>query len=127
MVPWAQLPSEFKESNRDQAAHTRAKLAYAGYGLADLTSWDAPTFTFTDAEVEELARMEHDRWSAHERRTASRLPGRRRRPADLVPWEELPAEEREVDRAFVRSLPPLLAQLGYQVVPSGRSWSTPGT
>lgn len=116
LVPWAELPTRFKDSNRDQAAHIWTKIAYAGYELIELTSWDALDFSFTDEDVEDLARMEHDRWSAYQRRTASRLPWRGRQHADEVSWEELPDEERDVDRAFVRSLPPLLAQLGYQIV-----------
>jgi hypothetical protein len=116
ILPWTELPDRFKDSSRDQAAHTAAKLARVGCELAELTDWDATTFTFSDDELDLLARMEHDRWSAYERRTGSRLPWRRTQHADLVPWEELSEEERDVDRAFVRSLPPLLAQLGYQVV-----------
>jgi hypothetical protein len=123
IVPWTELPAEFKDANRDQAAHTWAKLAHVGYELAELSDWDTATFTFNSDEVEELARMEHDRWSAYQVRTAARLPWRRKPHPDLVPWEELSDEERELDRAFVRSLPPLLAQLGYQVVRPGRSAS----
>lgn len=123
LVPWTDLPAEFKDANRDQAAHTWTKLAHVGYELAELTDWDRATFTFDDDEVEELARLEHERWSAYQRRTVSRLPWRRRQHPDLVPWERLSEDEREVDRAFVRSLPPLLAQLGYQVVRPGRSAS----
>lgn len=126
IVPWAELPTRSKDSNRDQAAHTWAKLASVGCELAELTDWDALRFGFSDAEVEKLGRMEHDRWSAYQRRTASRLPLRRRQHPDLVPWEELSEEEREVDRAFVRSLPPLLAQLGYQIVRSPGSPVTSG-
>ncbi len=107
LVPWAELPADLKDSNRDQAAHIWAKLGHAGYVLSELTDWDASTFTFDDDEVEELARMEHERWS---RRQAPRGEH-----PDLVPWQQLSEEERDVDRAFVRSLPPLLAQLGYQV------------
>lgn len=120
IVPWTQLPAKFKDSNRDQAAHTWAKLAAAGYELAELTDWDAATFEFTDAEVEQLARMEHERWAEHQRRTAPRRMWRAEHP-DLVPWEALSEEDREVDRAFVRSLPPLLARLGYQVVRPDRT------
>ncbi len=116
IVPWSELRAEFKDSNRDQAAHLWAKLAAADCTLADLDDWDAVTFEFADAEVENLARMEHERWERHQRRTAPRWVWRRAEHPDLVPWEALSEEERDVDRAFVRSLPPLLAQLGYQVV-----------
>ena len=125
MVPWSQLLPQFKDSNRDQAAHTWAKLTRAGYELAELSDWDAASFTFSKDEVEELARMEHDRWNAYQVRTASRLPWRRKQDADLVPWEVLPEQEREVDRAFVRSLPPLLALLGYQVARPDRPRPAP--
>ena len=119
LAPWPELAPELKESNRDQAAHTWAKLAEVGCELAELTDWDAPRFTFTDDQVELLAASEHRRWMERQRETARRRwfsPSRAPHP-DLVDWASLPEEEREIDRQFVRALPAVLAQLGYQVTP----------
>jgi hypothetical protein len=123
MEPWTELPARFKDSSRDQASHLWAKLARVGCELVELADWDAAMFEFTDGEVEDLARMEHERWCEHQRRTAPRRVWRAEHP-NLVGWEELSAPEKDVDRAFIRSLPPVLAQLGYQIVRPGRNAPT---
>ena len=46
------------------------------------------------------------RWSRH----------RGEQHLDLVSYAQLLEEEREIDRAFVRSLPRLLTRLGYRIV-----------
>jgi voltage-gated potassium channel Kch len=117
LAPWPELAEKYKDSNRDQAAHTWTKLAAVRCELAELTDWDAGRFSFTDEEVEQLAALEHERWMSHEERTTgwvSRLL--RRRHPDLVGWDSLTTEEQDVDREFVRALPGLLAQLGFQIV-----------
>ena len=37
----------------------------------------------------------------------------------LVPWEELPAEEKEKDYVFVKGIPQILAKAGYTIVRLG--------
>lgn len=110
LAPWTELAETFKDANRDQAAHTWAKLAAVDCQLDELTDWDAPAFRFTDDEIGRLAELEHERWMDRTRRVAGRHGHE-----DLVPWEALPEAEREVDREFVRVLPQLLAQLGFQI------------
>ena len=68
MVPWEELAEEFRESCRRQADHIGLKLKAVGCGLAPLTDWDAELFEFTSEEVEQMARMEHQRWMAERRR-----------------------------------------------------------
>jgi len=117
LAPWPELEYTYKDSNRDQAAHTWVKLAAVRCELAELIDWDAEPFSFTDDEFEALARLEHQRWMAYQQRTARRAKALRRRPhQDLVPWNRLPGEEQDIDRGFVRALPQVLAQLGYQIV-----------
>ncbi len=122
MVPWEQLPDSLKESNRDQAAHIGGKLATVGRGIAPLTDWDADKITFTTAEVELLAEMEHDRWVV-QRRTDGWTPGTKDIDAKttpyLVPWNELSDEVKEWDRQAVRGIPTFLASAGYQTVSAG--------
>jgi hypothetical protein len=117
LAPWPELDEDYKDSNRDQAAHTWDKLAAVRCELADLVDWDAKPVSFTDDEVEELARLEHERWMDRERRKARSLwvLGRGPHP-DLLPWERLTTQEQDIDREFVRELPRLLAQLGYRIV-----------
>jgi hypothetical protein len=119
MVPWEQLSDSLKESNRDQAAHIGTKLAAIGCGIAPLTDWDADKITFTNAEVELLAEMEHDRW-VNQRRADGWTPGPKdiaaKKTPYLVPWNELSDEVKEWDRQAVRGIPAFLARAGYEVV-----------
>jgi hypothetical protein len=121
--PWDQLPDALKESNRRFADGISAKLGAARCLVvpAPLLDPAAPGFTFTDAEVEELAVQEHDRWVADLRRdgwrptTGPKDPVRRRHPL-LVPWDALGEEDRDRDREPVRAIPALLARAGFRVV-----------
>jgi hypothetical protein len=115
--PWAELPEPFRESNRDQAAHVAVKLAAIGQAIGPLVDWDEARRPFSPAEVETMARLEHDRWSAERRRSGWRAgirdPIHHITPY-LVPWEQLPEEVREQDRVFVRQLPEILTSVGLQ-------------
>lgn len=120
MVPWDELPEHLRDSNRDQAAHIGVKLRELGCGLAPLTDWDEPLFTFSADEVERLARMEHDRW-VDERRRAGWRPGpvkdvERKISPYLVPWEALTEPVRDQDREPVRQLPRFLAGAGFKII-----------
>lgn len=129
--PWEQLAEQYQAANRDQAAHVGRKLAAIGCVLSPRRSGDRP-FAFRHGEVERLAQLEHRRWMA-ERLRAGWSPGRvrddaaRRHPA-LVPWPELPEEERDKDRRVVLDLPAMLADAGLTIVRTagGESGSGPG-
>jgi hypothetical protein len=117
---WSELPELLRESNRDQAAHIAVKLAKVHRTVGQLTDWDVALRPFSDEEVEEMARLEHDRW-VDERRAAGWTPGPRdplvRTSPYLVPWDDLSEEVRDHDRMFVRELPRILAAVGLQAVP----------
>jgi len=118
MVPWEQLPAHIKESNRLQADHTGAKLEAIGCGIAPLTDWDAESFAFSAEEVDVMAEMEYLRYTEERRRlAASNGPARARggTPLPVMPWVDLPSEEKDKNRATVRDIPALLAQAGFQV------------
>jgi len=120
MLPWDDLSDEVRESNRAQAAHIGSKLRAVRCRVAPLTDWDADLFTFTDAEVEFLARAEHERWMVEKMGNKWTYapgpidPARKTHPC-LVDWERLPDEEKNKDRASVRSTPAFLAEVGLQV------------
>jgi len=105
MVPWDELPEDLRAANRAQVEDVPAKLAAIGCELG-ATSED---FTFTDEEIEMLARREHDRWMA-ERMYRGWTYGpyrddQRKCHDRLVPWAELTEEDREKDRVAVRAIP----------------------
>lgn len=122
LLPWRQLPEVLRESDRDHAAHVAVKLAAVGRIVAPLTDWETALRPFDDADVEVMARLEHDRWMAERRRSGWRPGPRdvsRRTTPYLVPWEELSEEVRDRDRMFVRRLPRLLASVGLQAARRG--------
>ena len=121
LVPWSELPDSLRESNRAFASGIGAKLEAAGYvavpaPLAESASADG---WLAEGRLEELARLEHERWCEDLRRDGwtvgeSRDNVRRLHPS-LVPYEELSEAEREKDREAVRSIPAILAAAGYEM------------
>jgi len=78
-----------------------------------------PKISFTDAELEQMAELEHERWLAERKRLGWSLGSRddeARTHPSLVPWAELPEAEREKDREAVRAIPGLLASVGWAIV-----------
>lgn len=116
--PYAELPEDEKEQNRNNVRDIPNKLASIGYAIIPARSNEAPG-EFLDIEVEKLAEMEHERWM-QEKLDAGWKPGPTRdlenktSPA-LVAWSELPEEEREKDRSSVRGLPAFLARARFQI------------
>jgi uncharacterized membrane protein len=125
--PWEELPETLKESNRAQAREVGEKLAVIGCLM--VPAFDpALTFAFTEEEVQLLARLEHERWMAQQLAQAllhGSGPQDRSHP-DLVPWEELSDEARAKDVQAVRSIPVILASVGFQVLRDSRAQQGPG-
>ena len=121
MVPWEQLSEDLKGANRSFADGIGAKLEAAGCALvpAPLTATNGGGFSFTDAEVEDLAMMEHDRWVRDKERDGWHYGPERNDEQKLhplmVPWEELPDEQRDKDRNPMRELPRILGRVGLQI------------
>jgi TrkA-N domain len=118
LIPWDDLPEDLRESNRNQARHIGEKLAAIGCVL--VPRFDA-TLEFAyrgEHEVMALARLEHERWMRERRGIApAQRPFRDGRDhPDLVDWELLPQPARDKDAQFVRDLPQVLADAGFQVV-----------
>lgn len=119
LVPWEKLPESLKESNRGEAEHIRAKLEAIGCDVTMTSDWNPPLFEFSREEIEEMARMEHERF-VRERLHAGWVYGdakdlAKRISPTLVPWNELSEEEKEVDRNLIRVLPRFLARVGFQI------------
>lgn len=119
IVPWDALPEHLKESNRQQADDIGVKLKAVRCSSAPLLDWDAPLFEFTLAEVERLARLEHDRWMDAKLRDGWRLGPKKDSNAKthpcLVAYDQLPPDEQEKDRSAVRPIPATLARVGFRV------------
>jgi voltage-gated potassium channel Kch len=121
MVAWEELPETLRESNRRQADHIPVKLQAVGCAIAPLADWRAAPLELAPDEVERLARVEHDRWRAERLLDGwTYAPGpkdlRRKTTPWLIPWEEMPEEQKDYDRNTVRNLPRFLARAGLQLV-----------
>ena len=138
MQSWDRLDPGLKDSNRQLADHLPVKLRAINCYLAPLDSkTDADrVMKISAAEVELLARIEHERFVA-ERVLAGWSPGRkdpaRRTSPHLKDWTRLPKKVKDIDRAFVAAIPELVARAGlgvYRVkgrktAPSPRRSGTP--
>lgn len=121
MAAWSELEPALKESNRRFADSVGEKLELAGCAIAPAPLVDPanPGFAFTEAEVEELARSEHDRWCRDLEADGWKFgrvkdPVGKRHPK-LLAWEELTEEDRDKDREPVALLPNMLARAGFQI------------
>jgi hypothetical protein len=125
LASWDDLPDSLRNSNRRFADAIGSALEAIGYTLvpAPVLELSPLSPSFTDDELEHLARREHDRWIADLMRDGWRFtegekdPVRKLHPL-LVPWSALAEMEREKDRDAVRAIPHLLAQAGLSAVRS---------
>jgi len=118
-VQWEEVSAIEKEANRQQANRIYYLLKTCDYGINPLQNWDAVNFFFTEDEVEEMARLEHKLWCQwklnegwHYGETKSE---RLKTHPDLLSWEKLTESEREKNREFIRRIPSLLVENGFQV------------
>ncbi|NOZ20000.1 MAG: hypothetical protein GXP25_02815 [Planctomycetes bacterium] len=119
MAEWASLKENLKESNRQQADDISAKLRRIGCTVERVKNREIVLMTFTKAEVEAMAVMEHARWNVE--RLLDGWTWGPQKDVDqkispyLVSWEKLPENVREWDRQAVRAIPKLLAEVGLEV------------
>ncbi|HYH07981.1 MAG TPA: RyR domain-containing protein [Thermoanaerobaculia bacterium] len=118
LVEYEKLPEHAKEANRGTVRWIPRKLENAGYTIAPAGS--AEERKLTDAEYEQLAKMEHDIWM-NRKKAAGYVKGDEATDSPkhspyLVPWSKLPTQWKDVDRAMVRAIPQILALAGYILV-----------
>ena len=120
MVDWDQLPESLRESNRHQAADICRKLHIIGCEIEPLTDWAAALPEFSETEIEELARVEHSRWWKEREAAGWRLAAAKdeasKESPHLVPYDDLPEDIKEYDRAAVRGIPDFLGGIGFGFV-----------
>jgi voltage-gated potassium channel Kch len=120
LVPWHSLAGWLKAENRAQAADIGRKLQLIGCFLAPRVGAGGSDYRLTAADVERLARAEHERW-VNDRRESGwsyaqvRDDAGRRHPA-VRPWSELPEQLRERSRETVWQLPDILSDCGFRIV-----------
>ncbi|NEX19247.1 Ryanodine receptor Ryr [Thiorhodococcus mannitoliphagus] len=116
--PWEQLASSYRQANRHQADHLRAKLAVTD--CRALPEEMVESFSFSPLEIERLAVIEHERWAADRYLNGwSFAPERdnvRKHHPQLIPYAALSTAMKDLDRFAVRGVPTLLARSGLGVV-----------
>jgi hypothetical protein len=117
---WDELDDDERDLSRRRVDGILGDLASIGCELGPLRRWGAPSTTFSEAEIEQLAAREHIRW--HDDRLEAgwtygdaRDNDARKNPM-LVPWEDLPADVRAMNVTSVRALPMMLARAGFEAV-----------
>ena len=123
-VTWDKLPNYLKESNRQLADRIPAMLSVTGYKIAPLRDWDAENLTFQeyipgDDQVSLMARMEHENWCQGKMQDGWEYGqiknSENKQNPNLLPWDDLPEIEKEKNKKYIRDLPKLLAQAGFQI------------
>ena len=119
LVAWEDLPGSLRESNRLWADGIATKLGslHCVVVPAPLLDPERSNFGFTEEEVASLAPFEHERWSADMKRMGYQPGPRdsRHHPLIDVPFDQLPEDNKEKDRAHVRTIPQVLARAGFRV------------
>jgi hypothetical protein len=110
---------DVRNSNLDAAGDIPRKLRLIGCGVRPIPPGRAPaTPDITDCEVEDLARLEHERY-CQERILQGWTPGPRdpqaRTTPYLVDFDQLPKDVQDYDRKAVLDIPFGLAQCGWEV------------
>jgi class 3 adenylate cyclase/tetratricopeptide (TPR) repeat protein len=119
MRPWDQLSEDLRDSNRAQVADIPNKLKMLGLELVAGRGVPAIEIAITDAQVEDLAIREHERWMAERARSGwtygpIRDNARKRHPL-MVEWDRLSETEKDKDRDTIRNLPRLIERAGFRV------------
>jgi class 3 adenylate cyclase len=117
--PWDQLPEDLREANRTQVEDIPNKLRVLGYELAPSHGIVPSEIQMTEAQIDELAAREHERWILERKRNGwtygpQRDNDRKFHPL-LVPWRELSNPAKEKDRETILNLPQLIEKAGFRV------------
>jgi hypothetical protein len=120
--PYSELSENEKEQNRNNVRDIPNKLLSIGYAMIPARSKEKPS-ALGEEEVERLVRMEHERWMQEKLDTGWKYAKETAKPKKrhklLVPWEDLPPEEKEKDYVLVKGIPQILAKAGYTIVRLG--------
>lgn len=119
---WNELSEAQKELNRLPARLTQAKLLEVGYRITRVApgaSGPSTVTEFSPAERATLVRIEHDIWMRDRLlrgyAAAAVTNERLRLHRDIIPFDELPPEDRVLDEAIVDAIPETLRKRNYRL------------
>jgi len=119
LAPWDRLAPPLREANRAQAEDIGRKLADVHCAISPRLSRDGDA-VLSVADLELLARQEHERWCTEQERNGWRFDPvrsdeRKLHPA-LRPWHALPEHFRQRCHDAVSELSDILADAGFRIV-----------
>ncbi|MEW6533589.1 MAG: RyR domain-containing protein [Thermodesulfobacteriota bacterium] len=120
LVGWDDLSEEYKEQNREQARNLYGLILLPlRFGVTPLTEWEPEPFVFTEDELEQLARREHDRWlksklSAGWTYGSVRDDAKKINP-NICSYDQLDDATKTYNKEFFRKLPETLAAADYEI------------
>ena len=119
LVAWDELPRHLRLANRSQAEDISRKLAGIGYVIIPRRAGRASA-QLSEAEIDEMALMEHERWCREQERAGWRyapdLDEQKQLHPGLLAWADLPPSIRLRNYDPLRALPAILADAGFQIV-----------
>ena len=122
MVPWMELPQSLQTANLAQAEDIPNKLRKLGYEIVDTGGVPPSQVILDPATIEALSATEHDRWMAEKERGGWKYAPVADKPNLLhnllIPYDELPEEEKQKDRDTLNNIPILLDKVGYRIAPT---------
>jgi hypothetical protein len=117
---WYNLPEDFRESNRQQAAHIFFKVRACGLEIVGIEDPRPAINEFEKASFETLAIMEHSRWIAERKVNNWKYGDPSDKPnrinKNIVKWNKLTDEIKRFDYDVVARIPVLLSSAGKKVV-----------
>jgi len=120
ICPWEELEDNKKESNRGQVDDILSKLRRIHCGIEPLTSLGTLPSSFSDEEVDVLAKREYNRWKNDLLKDdwtdgEIRDDDKKIHPLLQYSWEELSEDEKDKNREIIRDIPPVLRRAGFQI------------
>lgn len=117
-LAYADLPEDLKIQNRQNVRDIPNKLVSVGLAMIPAKS-NEPAFTFPGDTLNQLAKMEHERWMrdklTNDWKYTRKTNKDRKLNQALLPWDKLPENEKEKDRDLVRGIPEILSRAGYTI------------
>lgn len=122
LKPWEDLADDFRESSLDQIDHMYTKLRHYDLRIKTRKDWDESSFQFTPDQIEELAKLEHERWCRERREKGWRYGKETKKESRisewLIPYEQLPEDKKEYDRDPVKRIPEYLEMMDLKIIRS---------
>ena len=109
---WEELSEQYREDNRGRAVAILQQIRTIGCDVRTATHTGADEFTLAREDVEDMARMEHDRWRESKKAQKWRYGPVRNDDAKthplLIEWKDLPEPDKEGNRQSCREYPEIL-------------------